>query len=100
MRFRVLQLVGVQHDGEGAVVHKRHLHIGGKRAGDNLWHVSAGERYKILVELTRQLRSARRRKRGPSAVPAIGIERELRHHEHRAAHIAKPSDWFCRSRPP
>ena len=46
-----LQLVGIQHDGKGAVVYKRNAHVGTEATRLNIAHVRTNQLTEVLVKL-------------------------------------------------
>ena len=85
-RYFLSQLVGVEEDGDGAIVDEVHLHVGTEAAGFDLQAVLGSE---AVVEIVIQRRSLLWPRgvdeRRTVALAAIGIERELRYTEDRAA---------------
>ena len=87
--FAILQLIGIQPDGEGAVVDQADLHHGTEAAGFHVRHVLAGAFNELLVELFCLIRRAGAGERGSVALLAVGVQGELRHDEHLAVHVGK-----------
>lgn len=77
-----LELVGVEYDGEGAVVYERHFHHGAEFAGGYVRNISFGALDERLIEGAGRIRGSCFGKRRAVSALAVGVERELRHHEH------------------
>lgn len=84
-----LQLIGVQPDGEGAVVDQVDLHHGAEATGFHVRHVLAGAFDELLVKPFGLVGRAGAGEGGPVALLAVGVQRELRNDERLSVHIGK-----------
>ena len=88
-RYFLSQLVGVEEDGDGAIVDEVHLHVGAEAAGFDMEAVIGSKAViEIVIQRRSFLRPCGRDKRRTVALAAIGIERELGYTEDCTTNIA------------
>ena len=81
------QLVGIQDQGHGAVVHRRHLHVRTEAAMLGRIPQFLADAKELFIKFVPQLRPGGFHKAGAAALAAVALEGELAHHQHLAPHL-------------
>ena len=88
-RLRGLERIGVEPNGERAIVDQVYLHHRAERARFYVPHVAAHEACEIFIQPIRLIGRARIGKRWAVAPFAIRVKRELAYYEYLASNVAK-----------
>src|SRR5574337_1072480 len=87
IRTRLECLVAVEQEGHGTVIDRGYLHQRAELPGLHLQSLLPQASAQALDEPPGRLRLHSPVEGGPTALPAVAIQRELAHHEHRATGV-------------